>query len=150
MWVKRLQKRRSVNFINASRRSQVRYTCTGERLIFCKECNMKRRLLILVGAFVLIASSAISVAAENATSKGKAKAEAQCNVCHGSNGMSQIPNAPHLAGQPEIYLTEQLKNYRSGKRANEVMGVLAKPLTDDDIANLAAWYASIEIKATPK
>jgi cytochrome c553 len=110
---------------------------------------MKSRLPILAGACVLVASSAISYAAENAVTKGKAKAEAQCNVCHGSNGLNQIPNAPHLAGQPEIYLVEQLKNYRSGKRANEVMGVLAKPLTDDDIANLAAWYASIEIKATP-
>ena len=111
---------------------------------------MKNQLPILVGAFVLFAASATSYAAESATSKGKAKAEAQCNVCHGANGMSQIPNAPHLAGQPEIYLVEQLKNYRSGKRVNEVMAVLAKPLTDDDIANLAAWYASIEIKATPK
>ena len=111
---------------------------------------MKNRLPILVAAFVLFAASATNYAAENATSKGKVKAEAQCNVCHGTNGMSQIPNAPHLAGQPEIYLVEQLKNYRSGKRANEVMAVLAKPLTDDDIANLAAWYASIEIKATPK
>jgi cytochrome c553 len=108
------------------------------------------RLPILVSALVFSVSSAISFAAENAATKGKAKAEAQCNVCHGSNGMSQIPNAPHLAGQPEIYLVEQLKNYRSGKRANEVMAVLAKPLSDDDIANLAAWYASIEIKATPK
>ena len=111
---------------------------------------MINRLPILVGAFVLFASSATSYAAESATSTGKAKAEAQCNVCHGANGMSQIPNAPHLAGQPEIYLIDQLKNYRSGKRVNEVMGVLAKPLTDDDIANLAAWFASIEIKATPK
>lgn len=111
---------------------------------------MKNRLPILVSALVFSSASAVSDAAENAATKGKAKAEAQCNVCHGSNGMSQIPNAPHLAGQPEIYLVEQLKNYRSGKRTNEVMAVLAKPLSDDDIANLAAWYASIEIKATPK
>lgn len=56
-----------------------------------------------------------------------------------------MPNAPHLAGQPAIYLTEQLKNYRSGKRAHEVMSVIAKPLTDAEIDNLAAWYASIQI-----
>ena len=93
--------------------------------------------------------AAESIAAEM-TTKGKIKAAAQCNVCHGANGLSQLPNAPNLAGQPEIYLVEQLKNYRNGKRANEVMSVLAKPLTDDDIANLAAWFASIEIKATPK
>ncbi len=81
---------------------------------------------------------------------GKAKADAVCAACHGANGFSQLPNAPHLAGQPEIYLKEQLKAYRSGKRAHEVMAVIAKPLTDDEITNLAAWYASIEIKATGK
>ncbi|MGB9149163.1 MAG: cytochrome c [Burkholderiales bacterium] len=77
---------------------------------------------------------------------GRAKADAACATCHGKNGYSQLPNAPHLAGQPEIYLREQLKAYRSGKRAHEVMAVIAKPLTDDDISNLAAWYSSIEIK----
>ncbi|MEY4729051.1 MAG: hypothetical protein RL020_209, partial [Pseudomonadota bacterium] len=77
---------------------------------------------------------------------GKAKADAVCAACHGANGYSQLPNAPHLAGQPEIYLKEQLKAYRSGKRANEVMAVIAKPLTDDEITNLAGWYSSIEIK----
>jgi len=56
------------------------------------------------------------------------------------------PAVPHLAGQPEIYLIEQLKAYRSGKRANEVMGVIAKPLTDAEIENLAAWYASITLR----
>lgn len=82
--------------------------------------------------------------------KGRAKAAVVCNVCHGNDGLSTQPNAPHLAGQPEIYLAEQLKNYRSGKRPHEVMAVLAKPLTDEEIDNLAAWYASIEIKATVK
>jgi cytochrome c553 len=51
-----------------------------------------------------------------------------------------------LAGQPAIYIEEQLKQYRSGKRANEVMAVMAKPLTDKEIENLAAWYASIPIE----
>jgi cytochrome c553 len=74
---------------------------------------------------------------------GKAKA-AMCATCHGPLGISQLPNAPHLAGQPAIYTSEQLKNYRSGKRANEVMAVIAKQLSDQDIDDLAAWYASIE------
>lgn len=68
-------------------------------------------------------------------------------TCHGANGIAQMPGAPHLAGQPEQYLAEQLKNYRSGKRSNEIMNVIAKPLSDQDISNLAAWYSSIEIKA---
>lgn len=71
---------------------------------------------------------------------------AACAVCHGPQGLSMQPAVPHLAGQPEIYLIEQLKAYRSGKRANEVMGVIAKPLTDAEIENLAAWYASITLR----
>jgi cytochrome c553 len=71
---------------------------------------------------------------------------AACAVCHGPQGLSMQPAVPHLAGQPEIYLIEQLKAYRSGKRANEVMGVIAKPLTDAEIENLAAWYSSITLR----
>ena len=68
-----------------------------------------------------------------------------CATCHGPLGLSQLPNAPNLAGQPALYLAEQLKNYRSGKRQNEMMQVMAKPLTDQEIDNLAAWYESIRI-----
>ena len=76
---------------------------------------------------------------------GKAKAQS-CAMCHGEMGLSQMPNTPNLAGQPAGYLAEQLKNFRSGKRSNEVMGVIAKPLTDAEIDNLAAWYASIPVE----
>lgn len=78
-------------------------------------------------------------------SAGKLKASAACAVCHGVLGVSMLPNAPSLAAQPAIYLTEQLKNYRSGKRTHEVMGVIAKPLSDTEIDDLAAWYASLQV-----
>lgn len=78
---------------------------------------------------------------------GKARA-AMCATCHGPLGLSQLPNAPNLAGQPAIYLVEQLRNYRSGKRANEVMAVIAKPLTDAEIDDLAAWYSSLRISVS--
>ena len=78
---------------------------------------------------------------------GRAKAQA-CTVCHGPKGISTAPDAPNIAGQPAIYLSAQLRAYRSGARKHEVMAVMAKPLTDDDIQNLAAWYASIRIEAT--
>ncbi len=104
--------------------------------------------LIFLSVALLIAVVASSNAQANVA--GKAKAVAVCNVCHGANGMSQIPGAPHLAGQPEMYVREQLRAYRSGKRQNEMMTIIAKPLTDDEIADLSAWYASIEIKATVK
>jgi len=76
---------------------------------------------------------------------GKAKARA-CAVCHGMLGLATAPETPHLAGQPERYLSEQLKAYRSGKRNHEVMSVMARPLTDDDIRDLAAWFSSLQVE----
>jgi cytochrome c553 len=75
---------------------------------------------------------------------GRQKA-AMCAVCHGPQGLSLTPDAPHLAGQPVLYLATQLRAYRSGTRRNEVMAVIAKPLTDDEIDNLAAWFGSLKI-----
>jgi cytochrome c553 len=77
---------------------------------------------------------------------GRAKAQT-CAVCHGPLGVSVAPNTPNLAGQPAIYLDAQLRAYRSGTRKNEVMAVIARPLSDDDISNLAAWFSSIRIEA---
>jgi cytochrome c553 len=58
------------------------------------------------------------------------------------------PDAPNLAGQPALYLAAQLRAYRGGTRKHEVMTLMAKPLSDADIANLAAWFASIKVEAT--
>lgn len=80
---------------------------------------------------------------------GKVRAQG-CVVCHGLLGLSQLPNAPHLAGQLAIYLTEQLKNYRSGKRENDLMGVMAKPLTNQEIDDTAACLSSINISVLQK
>jgi cytochrome c553 len=98
--------------------------------------------------FLAPLSMPLSAFAQNASS-GKDKA-AMCTTCHGSLGISQFPNAPHLAGQPAIYFIEQMKQYRSGKRTNEIMTMIAKPLTDQEIDDLAAWYASIKITAAEK
>lgn len=101
-----------------------------------------------LAAAALTASAAmlpVSAMADQ-VSAGKEKAQS-CVMCHGANGIAQMPGAPNLAGQPASYVAEQLKNYRSGKRSNEIMNVIAKPLSDDDIGNLAAWYASIKIEA---
>jgi len=75
---------------------------------------------------------------------GKVKAQS-CAMCHGVTGISQMPGVPNLAGQPAIYVVEQLKNFRNGKRSNEIMSVIAKPLSDADISALAAWYESVKI-----
>ena len=104
------------------------------------------RVLGVAGCAVL--SSPPGAHAQSAILAGKAKAQA-CSTCHGPLGLSQLPNAPHLAGQPELYVAEQLKAYRSGRRSNEIMNVIAKPLTDEDIDQLAAFYASLVIVVRP-
>jgi cytochrome c553 len=91
----------------------------------------------------LLACSAAAQPADRAAGKVKSAA---CAVCHGPQGLSMVPNAPHLASQPEIYLAEQLRNYRSGRRSHEVMSVIAKPLSDVDIDDLAAWYGGMKIE----
>ncbi len=70
---------------------------------------------------------------------------AQCATCHGPEGISTAPDAPNLAAQPKGYLADQLKAFRSGKRVHEVMNVVARPLSDADIEQLAQWYSAIEI-----
>lgn len=77
---------------------------------------------------------------------GQAKARA-CAVCHGPLGVSVAPDAPNLAGSPALYLATQLRAYRSGARRHEVMSLMAKPLSDDDIGQLAAWFAAIKVEA---
>ena len=102
------------------------------------------RLLIALSCAAFAALHGAAMAADAAA--GRAKAQT-CTVCHGPIGISTQPDAPNLAGQPEIYLNAQLRAFRSGERRQEVMTLMAKPLSDDDIANLAAWYSSIRVDA---
>lgn len=101
---------------------------------------MKRMLLTagtLAGLFVLgVAYAGGDPAA------GKTKAAA-CAGCHGANGEGVKPN-PAIAGLPEAKFVEAMKDYKSGKRANPVMKSFAGPLSDQDLANLAAYYASLK------
>ena len=69
-----------------------------------------------------------------------------CAVCHGPQGVALAPDAPHLAGQPSVYLISQLKAYRGGMRKHEVMSLMAKGLNDADIETLARWYSAQRIR----
>lgn len=103
--------------------------------------------LVILRAAVLAQGLLTTVPALSADpAAGKAKA-VSCAACHGQNGIATAPDAPNLAGQPEDYLAAQLKAYRSGARKHEVMSLMAKPLSDADIANLSAWFASQRIEA---
>ena len=101
---------------------------------------MKMMLLVLATF-----AAAVPVQAGNVTA-GKAKA-VKCRTCHGIDGIAKIPTAPHIAGESKIYLESQLKAFRSGRREHEIMSLVAKNLSDEDIGDLSAWYSSIKITA---
>ncbi|MBA1273212.1 c-type cytochrome [Stutzerimonas azotifigens] len=77
-------------------------------------------------------------------SAGKAKARV-CVACHGLDGLSKLPDAPNLAGNSELYLRTQLTAYRAGERQHPQMSIIAKGLSDEDIADLTAWYSAIKV-----
>ena len=74
---------------------------------------------------------------------GKAKSMT-CAGCHGMNGISNNGMWPNLAGQKAPYLVSQLKQFRDGQRNNAMMTAMAQGLSDADIDNLAAYYASLK------
>ena len=101
---------------------------------------MKRTLLIagILGVFGV----AGTVQAGGNVQAGKAKAAA-CAGCHGANGEGKAPN-PKLAGVAEDKFIQDIKDYKSGKRPNPIMKTFASQLKDQDVANLAAYYASLK------
>jgi cytochrome c553 len=94
----------------------------------------------------MIVSTSNTSAAGN-VSAGRQKA-LQCQTCHGLDGLSKLPEAPNIAGDPEQYLVRQLNAFRKGERKNEMMSLVVQPLSDQDVADLAAYYAAIEVTAT--
>ena len=99
-----------------------------------------------LGAAAMAALALPLAAQAPAEAPGRAKARA-CAPCHGVLGISVTPDAPHLAGQPRSYLVAQMRAFRSGQRRHEVMNVIAKPLTDADMAQIAEWFASLQLEA---
>lgn len=99
---------------------------------------MKSFLFVLL-AVLMFASS--SVTAGDAAA-GKAKSVV-CASCHGVAGISSNPMWPNLAGQQEQYLSKQMKDFRDGARKDPMMSPMVAALSDDDIANLAAYYSSL-------
>ena len=78
---------------------------------------------------------------------GEAKATA-CQACHGADGNGIAPIYPKLAGQYQDYLAKALEDYRSGARANAIMAGFATTLSDEDIQDLAAFYAAMDSELT--
>lgn len=72
----------------------------------------------------------------------------QCSVCHGKTGVANDPEVPNLAGQSAFYIEKSMKDYRSGAREDRRMTLMAANLSDTDIKDLAAWYASFLLEVT--
>ena len=98
-----------------------------------------KKLTLAVAATVMMASPVFAGDA----AAGKAKT-GMCAACHGAAGISSVPMYPNLAGQKEAYIAKQLKDFKSGNRKDPVMAPMAMALSDEDMANIAAYYASLK------
>ena len=98
------------------------------------------RVLLSVATTLALTIGAAQAAGDAAAGKVKA---AGCVGCHGANGQGVPPN-PALAGKSEEALLQALQEYKAGKRTNAVMKALATGLSDQDMANLSAYFASLK------
>lgn len=99
---------------------------------------MKTTTLI---AFLAIALAAGSAQAEGDASAGEAKV-AVCAACHGADGNSTNPEWPKLAGQHPKYVEKQLNDFKAGRRINAMMTGMVAPLSQTDMADIAAFYSN--------
>ena len=104
--------------------------------------------LVLGGAIFAEAAPGESggAAAAGSPERGREKAR-NCMACHGIDGIARIPMAPSIAGEDAGYLARQLTAFRDGERVQQMMTVVTAGLTDGDIRDLAAWYASRPVHA---
>jgi len=98
-----------------------------------------KTLTIALAALVLGFAN-LAVAGDAAAGKEKS---APCVACHGEDGIGTQGTYPNLKGQKEEYLVSSTKAYKDGSRSNDMMKMFVMKLTDEDIADLAAYYASL-------
>jgi|TARA_Y100001956_G_C4029355_1_gene145519 cytochrome c553 len=106
------------------------------------EYAMKKITLGLVLGLGLLSGNALA----GDVAAGQAKA-AVCAACHGADGIAVIPGYPNLKGQNEQYIASSINAYKNGQRTGGLAAVMqaqASMLNDEDIANLAAYYASLK------
>jgi len=100
---------------------------------------MKRALVISAGLLLLMSIS-VSALASGDPAAGESKAGA-CIACHSASGEGVEPNPP-LAGLKEAYIAKQLQDFKSGARENAMKKMILQPLSDQDMVDLAAYFAS--------
>jgi cytochrome c553 len=101
-----------------------------------------KNLLILLPLALLLACSPESASTSAPVSNAAPAKLGLCASCHGIEGRSSIPGYPHLAGQDAAYLRAQLLAYRDGSRPHAQMQAIVGVLSEAEIEEMAAWYAS--------
>lgn len=104
---------------------------------------MARRSMMALGSIaILLGWSHVAAAADEQV--GKKLSDQSCVACHGQNGIGIIALYPNLAGQKREYLVAQLRAFRDGSRKNPIMSPMAVRLSDSNIEDLAAYFASLK------
>ena len=99
--------------------------------------------IVAAGLVALCLNSGIATGGDVAAGKSKASI---CAGCHGPKGVTANPAWPNLAGQNVGYFIAQIKAFKNGNRKNELMTPMAQALSDEDAANLAAYFKSLGTK----
>jgi len=101
--------------------------------------------LVMVLLLVAVSASATGVADAAPNPRTGAAISAQCAICHGANGMSVAANIPNLAGQRYPYLLNQMRAFKDGTVKSAMMNQMARSLSEEQIEDLSAYFASIPI-----
>jgi cytochrome c553 len=103
---------------------------------------MKHLRVVALLVVLTATSSAQAQAPQGDAAKGRPIAERVCAACHGLDGNSPMPVNPSLAGQHPSYLYKQLADFKAGRRKNAAMSAMVANLSNDDLPNLAAYFAA--------
>jgi len=101
---------------------------------------------VRIAAALSIAVAAVAPSRAADITNGRKIAAMKCAMCHGLDGQAKLPEAPNLSGQVEPYLVAQMKAFRAGTRKNEMMSLVVPTLSENDVADLSAYYSAIEVK----
>jgi len=102
--------------------------------------NNMNKIQISLTVTLIALAPAVAFPAGNAAA-GQTKSVV-CHACHGPTGQSVQPIYPNLGGQHQDYLVKSLQEFRNGRRQNAIMSGFAANLSDADIEDISAWFAS--------
>jgi cytochrome c553 len=107
-------------------------------MLASKEHAMHR---IAIAAALLAATPSLATAQQQQQFRRDYISE--CFKCHGDDGISKEFDVPHLAGQQEEYLFQQMKAFKAGKRPHKEMKIMSRPMSEQDMREIAAFFAAL-------